>query len=117
MRRYSGDCHCGEITFTFHSQQIVEGMRCNCSICKRKGAAVTNFTIPPENLEIFDEKGLLSSYQFDDGIAKHYFCSQCGIATFVETRLNPGEYRVNLGCIDEIDSYSLPITVFDGKNL
>ena len=78
---------------------------------------MTNFTISPEDLKIDDKKELLSSYQFGDCIATHYFCSQCGIFTFVETRLNPGQFRVNLGCIDEIDSFTLPIIIFDGENL
>ena len=78
---------------------------------------MTNFTIPPGNMHIENREGFLSSYKFDDGIAKHYFCNQCGIFTFVETRLNPGEYRVNIGCLDTIDSFTLPIIMFDGENL
>ena len=32
MRVYSGSCHCSEITFSFRSQHVENGMRCNCSI-------------------------------------------------------------------------------------
>ena len=117
MRKYPGNCHCGGISFAFSSPPIEDGMRCDCSICKRKGAALTNFTIPPDQLNIEDPNNLLSSYQFDDRVAKHYFCKQCGIFTFVSTRLNPGEYRVNLGCIDEIDTFRLPMVMFDGKSI
>lgn len=78
---------------------------------------MTSFTIPPQNLSINDRNGLLSKYQFDDTIAKHHFCSRCGIFTFVETRLNLGEFRVNLGCIEDIDSFSIPVSTFDGKNI
>ena len=78
---------------------------------------MTSFTIPPENMKIEDNESLLSSYQFDDRVAKHHFCKCCGIYTFVETRLNPGQFRVNLGCIDEIDNYMLPIKLFDGKSI
>ena len=57
------------------------------------------------------------TYRFGTQVAKHHFCSVCGIFVFVETRLRPGEYRVNLGCIDEIDPLALPIEVFDGQSL
>ena len=78
---------------------------------------MTSFTIPPQEIDILDANELLSSYRFDDGIAKHYFCSRCGIFTFVATRLNPGEYRVNLGCIEDLDSFDVPVTVFNGKDI
>ena len=60
-----------------------------------------------------DDLGL---YQFDSKVAKHYFCKHCGIYTHHETARYPGKYRVNLGCIDEIDSLALNYDVFDGKN-
>ena len=76
---------------------------------------MTNFTIRSEELEIGDENKALSTYKFGREIAKHYFCRRCGIFTFVETRLNPGEFRINLGCIDDMDSLVLLVTVFDGE--
>ena len=114
---YAGSCHCGAIRFAFESEPIIDGMRCNCSICRRKGAVMSSFTLPPEHLKIEDSDGLLSSYRFDDEVAGHYFCSRCGIFTFVSTRLNPGEFRVNLGCVDGVDGSTLPVTLFDGENL
>lgn len=115
MRRYSGSCHCGAVAFEFVAQEITESLRCNCSICRRKGAGLTNFTIPPGDLELLTDDNALSTYRFGTHTAKHYFCNRCGIFTFVETRLNPGEYRVNLGCVDEVDIFSLPTTLFDGS--
>jgi len=29
----------------------------------------------------------------------------------------PGHFRVNLGCVDSIDTFSLEADVFDGKHL
>ena len=57
-------------------------------------------------------------YQFDTKIAKHYFCKTCGIYPFHETMRVPGHYRVNLGCIDDIDTNEITdIEVFDGKSI
>ena len=78
---------------------------------------MTNFTIPPENFKMQGSTESLSTYQFGDKIAKHYFCNRCGVFTFVETRLNPGEIRVNLGCIDEINSFDIPSELYDGEEL
>lgn len=117
MVEYRGSCHCGAITFTFSSREISDGLRCTCSICRRKGAVMTNFVIPPESIDVDSQEGAMSTYRFDDGVAKHHFCNRCGIFTFVETRLNPGQYRVNLGCVDGVDSLGLPIEVFDGDSI
>ena len=75
------------------------------------------FMLAPEQLEIEVTGDALSCYQFGNKVAKHYFCNKCGIYTFHETMRKPGHYRVNLGCIDEIDSFTLPRTVFNGRDL
>ncbi len=112
--RYRGSCHCGAIQFQFEGPKITVGMGCNCSICRRKNAVLTNFTVPPEHMSIDVEGSALSSYEFGTKVAKHHFCNVCGIFTFVETRLNPGEYRVNLGCVEGINTFELSIEVYDG---
>ncbi len=51
-------------------------------------------------------------------MGEHYHGScHCGIYTFLETARMPGHYRANLGCIDEIDTFSLEFDLFDGKHL
>ena len=38
MNTYRGSCHCGAIRFTFKGPDKIEsGLRCNCSICRRRG--------------------------------------------------------------------------------
>lgn len=63
------------------------------------------------------EEGKLSTYQFGNNVAKHHFCNQCGIYAFHETMRMPGHFRVNLACIDEINTFTLPFDVFDGASL
>lgn len=113
--RYHGSCHCGAITFSFKGILIEKGLRCNCSICKRKGIMISPYTIKKENL-IIKEKAL-TFYQSDKTRAKQYFCKECGIHTFNESATKPGHYRVNLGCIDEIDLFKLEYDIFDGASL
>lgn len=117
MKQYEGSCHCGAISFTFLQESITSGLRCNCSICKRKGAVMSNFLLAPAELDITAEKGVLGLYQFGSKVAKHFFCKTCGIYPFHETVRKPGHFRVNLGCIDAVDTESLEIDVFDGRSL
>ena len=70
--------------------------------------------IPMENLKIqADDIGL---YQFGSKIARHYFCKVCGIYTHNEMLRMPGHMRVNLGCIEDLDTSEFEVMVFDGKN-
>jgi len=114
---YQGSCHCGAVKFSYHGDKIEKGLRCNCSICARKGAMMTPQVIPIEDIEIDAADGSLSLYQFGAKTAKHFFCKTCGIYPFHETARAPGHYRVNLGCIENLDTSNFAVDVFDGKNL
>lgn len=115
--QYQGSCHCGAIRFSFEGDTITQAMRCTCSICSRKGAMMTTEAIPVEKLKLVANQTDLGLYQFDTKIAKHYFCKTCGIFTHNETMRMPGHCRVNLGCIEALDTNALEVIVFDGKNL
>lgn len=78
---------------------------------------MSGFTLAPEEIKIEVKGGSLGLYQFDSKVAKHYFCTVCGIYPFHETLRKPGHYRVNLGCIDDVDTEQLDITLFDGRSL
>ena len=117
MAHYQGSCHCGAVKFSFEGEEITVGLRCNCSICSRKGAMMTAFVVPPEKFKIETEDDTLGLYQFGAKTAKHFFCKRCGIYTFHETARVPGHYRANLGCIDGVDPFTLEADVFDGKHL
>ena len=114
---YEGGCHCGAVKFAFDADEITDGLRCTCSICRRKGALMSSQVIPVDELKIDADPNDIGLYQFDSKIAKHYFCKKCGIYTHNETIRAPGNCRVNLGCIEEIDLAALEVAVFDGKNL
>lgn len=117
MKRYKGSCHCGAVRFEFSGPDIERGLRCNCSICRRKGAMMTAFMVAPEEISIEAKADALATYEFGSHIAKHHFCKQCGIYPFHQTLRKPGHYRINLGCVDGVDSTQLPCDVFDGASL
>ena len=117
MQTYKGTCHCGAVTFDFAHEAITGGLRCNCSICRRRGAVMSTFVLSPDELRIHADEGALACYEFGTQTAKHYFCTRCGIYPFHQTLRKPGHYRVNLGCIDDLDTNAMDVRVFDGKNL
>ncbi len=117
MQDYRGQCHCGKVRFEFKAEPIKSAMRCSCSICRRKGAYLSNFVIEKSDIRISSDDHTLADYQFGTEVARHYFCNTCGIFTHVETRLNPGCFRVNLGCIDGLEVFELPVELFDGDSI
>ena len=117
MQTYQASCHCGAVAFTFKGPAIDRGLRCNCSLCRRKGAMMTPFTFPPSDLEVAAHEEALTLYEFGTGVAKHYFCRHCGVYTFHETRRQPGHFRANIGCVEGVDPFNLPCEVFDGAAL
>lgn len=117
MPTYQGSCHCGAVRFGADLEPVERGLRCNCSICSRKGALMSAGVIPQSGLRVESSDEALGLYQFGAKTAKHYFCRRCGIYTFHETARFPGHFRVNLGCLDGVDTFELPFDVFDGAHL
>lgn len=116
-KKYQGSCHCGAVRFSFTGEEITKGLRCNCSMCARKGAMMLPYFIPQAELSIEAKDDALGLYQFGARTAKHFFCKHCGIYPFHETARAPGNYRVNLGCVEDLDAFALEYDVFDGKHL
>ena len=70
-----------------------------------------------EDFKITKGSEKLALYQFHTKVAKHYFCSICGIYTHHNPRSNPLMTGINLGCVDEINSFDLTnILINDGQN-
>lgn len=115
MQSYAGSCHCGAIRFTFEAESITSGVRCNCSYCSRRGTMI--HLVPGEKFRIEARDGALGMYQFGGMQARHYFCKDCGVSTFSETTRRPGQYIVNLGCVEGVDTFALDTTMFDGQHL
>ena len=109
-------CHCGAIEAEINIQVNLEKLlRCNCSLCKRKGAVMS--MVRNEDFKITKGLGELKLYQFHSKVAKHYFCTICGIYTHHNPRSNPAMTGFNLGCVEEIDTFDLKdVAINDGHN-
>ena len=109
-------CHCGAVELRLNLPNGLEKLRrCDCSICRRKGAVVASVLL--ENLEVVRGADKLTLYTFNTHTAKHYFCSICGIYTHHRRRSDPREYGVNVANIEGVNPYELgEIPVLDGIN-
>ena len=109
-------CHCKEVEAEINvTDNLAKVLRCNCSICKRKGSIMS--MVKNEEFKIIKGKDKLKLYQFHTKVAKHYFCSICGIYTHHNPRSNPSMTGFNVGCIDEFDVFKLEnISLNDGHN-
>ena len=113
---HKSTCHCGAVELEIKLPEgIVDPHRCNCSICRRKGAVVAS--VPLSGLKVVKGEDKLGLYQFDTREAEHYFCCICGIYTHHKRRSNPNEYSINIGCLEGVNPYLLEnVETYDGAN-
>ncbi|ELA8096964.1 GFA family protein [Vibrio parahaemolyticus] len=109
-------CHCGKVELELTLPNGIEKpRRCDCSMCRRRGAIVAS--VPLSGIRIVQGDDVLKLYQFNTHTAKHFFCSECGIYTHHQRRSDPSEYGYNVGCLEGLNPYELDdIEVMDGVN-
>ncbi|TRZ66319.1 MAG: GFA family protein [Rhodocyclaceae bacterium] len=114
--KHLATCHCGSVVLELDLPDgIVDPRRCNCSICRRKGAVAAS--VPLSGLKVVKGQDVLQLYQFNTNTAKHYFCSICGIYTHHQRRSNPEEYGYNVGCLEGVNPFLIgDVPTNDGVN-
>lgn len=114
--KHLAHCHCGAVELELSLPNGIEKpRRCDCSLCRRKGAIVASVKL--DGIRIVRGEDSLSLYQFNTHTAKHYFCSKCGIYTHHQRRSDPTEYGFNVGCLEGVNPYELgEIATLDGVN-
>lgn len=114
MITHKGGCHCGRVQFEVDAPATIHADDCNCSICRKSG--FLHLLVSEDDFRLLQGEDELSSYTFNTGIAKHYFCRHCGIKSFYIPRSHPGGVSVNVHCLDSETIESIVITPFDGQN-
>ncbi|ERM01581.1 aldehyde-activating protein [Brucella intermedia 229E] len=117
IKETNGACHCGTVRFRVRlSNGLHSARRCTCSYCRMRGGAVA-VSADLDGLEILEGEDALTLYQFNTRVAKHYFCSKCGIYTFHQRRSNPRQYGVNAACLEGVSPFDFAaVAVSDGVN-
>lgn len=111
-----GRCHCGAVRFEVKlSDGLRTARRCTCSLCRMRGAVAVSAEL--DGLNVTQGEDVLATYSFNTGIAKHHFCSKCGIYTHHQRRSNPRQYGVNVACLEGMSPFDLEeVPVLDGVN-
>lgn len=71
-------------------------------------------TVHERQFKLVSGEERLSLYQWNARIARHYFCSVCGIYPFHRKRSMPDHYGVNVRCLDGFDPSSLSVREAEG---
>eukprot|EP00960_Hanusia_phi_P054473 762669-Hanusia_phi.AAC.1 len=89
---------------------------CNCTVCYMRRN--THFVVPLSRFRIIQGEECLTTYRYNTQVAKHTFCSTCGISCFYYPRSNPDGVAITLWCLDrrivEDDEFDVEIRNFDG---
>jgi hypothetical protein len=74
--------------------------------------------IPDADFQLESGEDCLTDYQFNKKAIHHTFCKVCGVKPFANGA-GPGGPMVmlNLRCVDGVDTGSLTIKTFNGKDL
>jgi len=113
MTTYTGSCHCQRIRFEIDTV-LDRVTACNCSICSKKG--ILHHRVKPEDFRLLSGEADLGTYRFGTMVAKHHFCTTCGIHVFTRPRAAPELCTVNVRCLEGVDLSRLTLTPFDGRN-
>ena len=114
--KHKATCHCGKVELELTLPDgLVDPRRCDCSMCRRKGAVVASVSL--NGIRVVKGAEYLKLYQFNTRTAKHYFCSHCGIYTHHQRRSAPDQYGFNVGCLEGINPAKIErIPTYDGVN-
>ena len=110
---HTGGCHCGRVRFEISAPAEISVSECNCSICSRTG--YLHLVVPGERFKLLSGREFLTTYTFNTGVAKHLFCSVCGVKSFYVPRSHPDGFSVNVRCIDPGTIAEMRVSPFNGR--
>jgi len=111
---HTGGCHCGRVRFEIKAPSRVVVKECNCSICSKSG--YLHLVVPRENFKLLSGDDVLTEYRFNTKVARHLFCSVCGVKSFYVPRSHPDGFSVNARCLDPGTVEEMTIQQLDGRN-
>jgi hypothetical protein len=113
MVTHRGGCHCGSVRFEVDAPARIAVAECNCSICSKAG--YLHLIVPAERFRLLEGRDALTTYTFNTGVAKHHFCSACGVKSFYVPRSHPDGISVNARCLDAGTVEAMSVAPFNGR--
>ena len=114
MTTHRGGCHCGRVRFEVDAPAHIEATDCNCSICSKSG--FLHLFVSRDEFRLLHGEDSLTTYTFNTGVAKHFFCRHCGVKSYYIPRSHPDGVSVNVRCLDADTVAAVNVTAFDGRN-
>ena len=111
---HRGGCHCRRVRFELRAARKLRVQDCNCSLCRMSG--FWHLIVPASRFTLVSGEDVLTDYRFNTGVARHRFCSVCGVKSFYIPRSNPDGVDVNARCLDPGSFEAIEIEPFDGAN-
>ena len=112
MVLHTGGCHCGRVRFEVRAPTRLKVADCNCSICSKSG--YLHLIVRKSEFRLLQGEESLTTYTFNTGTAKHFFCSTCGVKSFYVPRSHPDGYSVNARCLDAGTVEAIEVEPFNG---
>jgi hypothetical protein len=118
LHRYAGGCHCGNIRLEFVSTRSPGEFRpraCDCSFCRKHGAAYVSDPRGKLSVTIGDRREL-STYRQGSGSAELLICGKCGVLPLVVFAEADRRYAtVNANAIDNSEAFGEAVVVSPQK--
>jgi hypothetical protein len=111
---HQGGCHCRAVRFEVRAPARITVQHCNCSMCSLTG--YMHLIVAAEDFSLLAGAAQLQTYTFNTGVAKHLFCTVCGVKSFYVPRSNPDGFSVNLRCLDPGTVEQVTVEDFDGRD-
>ncbi len=91
-----GQCHCGNIRYTLHTDAPRDGVTlriCRCDFCLRHRPRY--WSDPQGSLEVsIADAANVQRYRFGHGTADFVICRNCGVFAFAVTEVDDAHYAV-----------------------
>lgn len=111
---HRGGCHCGRVRFEVEAPARLDVLACDCSMCARLGG-YWHLIVERDAFRLLSGEDVLTTYSFNTGVAKHTFCSVCGIKSFYTPRSHPDRVSVSARCLDPETVEGVNVTPFGGS--
>jgi len=104
--RFHGQCHCGNISFTYEVSDAEAQLPvkvCICSFCRKHGGL---YTTQPDGIlnATFEDGSAVTRYRFGTNTADFYICNRCSIVPFVTCEIDGNLYAtVNINALEDLD--------------
>jgi hypothetical protein len=111
---HTGGCHCGRVRFEVIAPANIDVVDCDCSMCSKSG--FLHLIVPAERFKLLYGRDALTTYTFNTGVAKHFFCATCGVKSFYVPRSHPNGFSINARCLDGGTVLSMTVSAFNGRD-